>query len=144
MRAAIYVEPGRIILADKPIHDVGPHDAFLRITTTTICRTEVHILKCEYSPDFNPVANAFAKLKKLLPKAAAHTVDHLWHAIGESLVAFTPNDCANDFAAAGYEAYSWNIALVQITFKLFIPINLGQSDQHCDHRDLQTDAHRAT
>ena len=48
MRAAIFVEPGRIILADKPIPDVGPNDALLRITTTTICGTDVHILKGEY------------------------------------------------------------------------------------------------
>ena len=48
MRAAIFVEPGRIILADKPIPDVGPNDALLRITTTTSCGTDVHILKGEY------------------------------------------------------------------------------------------------
>jgi threonine dehydrogenase-like Zn-dependent dehydrogenase len=48
MRAAIFVEPGRIILEDKPIPDVGPNDALLRITTTTICGTDIHILKGEY------------------------------------------------------------------------------------------------
>ncbi|MBA3241044.1 MAG: IS630 family transposase, partial [Acidobacteria bacterium] len=35
----------------------------------------------------------------------ARTVDHLWHVIGESLDAFTPNECANYFAATGYDAY---------------------------------------
>ena len=48
MRAAIFVEPGRIVLGEKPIPDVGPLDALLRITTTTICGTDVHILKGEY------------------------------------------------------------------------------------------------
>ena len=48
MKAAIFVEPGRIELADKPIPDVGPNDALVRITTTTICGTDVHILKGEY------------------------------------------------------------------------------------------------
>ncbi|MBW8743249.1 MAG: NAD(P)-dependent alcohol dehydrogenase [Sphingomonas sp.] len=48
MRAAIFVEPGRIILGEKPIPDVGPLDALIRITTTTICGTDVHILKGEY------------------------------------------------------------------------------------------------
>jgi len=48
MKAAIFVEPGRIELADKPIPDVGPNDALMRITTTTICGTDVHILKGEY------------------------------------------------------------------------------------------------
>jgi len=48
MRAAIFVEPGRIVLDDKPIPDVGPLDALMRVTTTTICGTDVHILKGEY------------------------------------------------------------------------------------------------
>ena len=48
MRAAVFVEPGRIALDEKPIPDVGPLDALVRITTTTICGTDVHILKGEY------------------------------------------------------------------------------------------------
>ena len=53
MKAAIFVEPGRIVLDDKPMPDVGPLDALMRVTTTTICGTDVHILKGEY-----PVARA--------------------------------------------------------------------------------------
>ena len=48
MKAAIFVEPGRIVLDQKPIPDVGVTDALIRITTTTICGTDVHILKGEY------------------------------------------------------------------------------------------------
>jgi alcohol dehydrogenase len=48
MRAAVFVEPGRIELREKPIPVVGPHDALIRVTTTTICGTDVHILKGEY------------------------------------------------------------------------------------------------
>lgn len=48
MKAAVFVEPGRIVLEDKPLPDVGPLDALLRITTTTICGTDIHILKGEY------------------------------------------------------------------------------------------------
>lgn len=48
MKAAIFVEPGRIVLDEKPIPEVGPLDALVRITTTTICGTDVHILKGEY------------------------------------------------------------------------------------------------
>lgn len=48
MKAAVFVEPGRIVLEDKPIPRVGPRDALLRVTTTTICGTDVHILKGEY------------------------------------------------------------------------------------------------
>jgi alcohol dehydrogenase len=48
MKAAVFVEPGRIVLQDKPVPDVGPLDALIRITTTTICGTDIHILKGEY------------------------------------------------------------------------------------------------
>ena len=57
-----------------------------------------------YSPDFNPIENAFAKLKALLRKAAERTVEGLWTAIGRLLDAFTPSECANYLAAAGYDA----------------------------------------
>jgi alcohol dehydrogenase len=48
MKAAILVEKGRIILDDKPVPEIGPTDALVRITTTTICGTDVHIMKGEY------------------------------------------------------------------------------------------------
>ena len=48
MKAAIFVAPGRIVLDEKPIPEVGPNDALLRVTTTTICGTDIHILKGEY------------------------------------------------------------------------------------------------
>lgn len=57
-----------------------------------------------YSPDFNPIENAFAKLKALLRKAAARTVSGLWNAIGQLIDTFKPAECANYFAAAGYDA----------------------------------------
>ena len=47
-RGAAFIEPGRIALVEKPIPDVGPLDALLRVTTTTICESDVHILKGEY------------------------------------------------------------------------------------------------
>ncbi len=48
MKVAIFVEPGRIALDEKPIPEIGPLDALLRVTTTTICGTDVHIMKGEY------------------------------------------------------------------------------------------------
>jgi alcohol dehydrogenase len=48
MKAAVFSEVGRIVLDEKPIPDVGPTDALVRITTTTICGTDIHILKGEY------------------------------------------------------------------------------------------------
>ena len=56
-----------------------------------------------YSPDFNPIENAFAKLKAILRKAAARTIDELWDAIRDALPKFTIQECANYFIAAGYE-----------------------------------------
>jgi len=55
-----------------------------------------------YSPDFNPIENAFAQLKAQLRKAAQRSVEGLWRAIGTAVSAFTPRECANYFAAAGY------------------------------------------
>ena len=57
-----------------------------------------------YSPDLNPIENAFAKLKALLRKAAERTVDGLSRRIGILVDAFTPKECANYFEAAGYDA----------------------------------------
>ncbi|HET6306814.1 MAG TPA: NAD(P)-dependent alcohol dehydrogenase [Rhodopila sp.] len=48
MKAAVFVEPDRIVLESKPIPDIGPLDALIRVTTTTICGTDIHILKGEY------------------------------------------------------------------------------------------------
>lgn len=56
-----------------------------------------------YSPDFNPIEQLFAKLKALLRKAAARTIDTLWAAIADALDAFTPQECAHYFTNAGYE-----------------------------------------
>ncbi|WP_407946746.1 IS630 family transposase [Pararhizobium mangrovi] len=57
-----------------------------------------------YSPDFNPIENAFSKLKAMLRKAAERTVEALWIRIGEIIGTFTPTECANYFAAMGYDA----------------------------------------
>jgi len=48
MKAAVFVKPGKIILDEKPIPKVGAGEALVKITTTTICGTDVHILKGEY------------------------------------------------------------------------------------------------
>jgi threonine dehydrogenase-like Zn-dependent dehydrogenase len=48
MKATVFVAPGRLELVEKPIPVVGPTDALVRITTTTICGTDVHIAKGEY------------------------------------------------------------------------------------------------
>ena len=57
----------------------------------------------KYSPDLNPIEQVFAKLKHLLRKAAARTVDAVCAAIGEALQLFTPEECANYLANSGYQ-----------------------------------------
>jgi transposase len=56
----------------------------------------------KYSPDLNPIEQVFAKLKHLLRDAAARTIEAVVAKIGELLGAFTPQECANYFANAGY------------------------------------------
>jgi transposase len=56
-----------------------------------------------YSPDFNPIENAFAKLKALLRAKAKRTITALWDAVATILKQFTPAECANYFAATGYD-----------------------------------------
>ena len=55
-----------------------------------------------YSPDLNPIEMAFSKLKALLKKAAARTIEDLWTALAQALPRLTANDCRSYFAAAGY------------------------------------------
>jgi transposase len=57
-----------------------------------------------HSPDFNPIENAFAKLKALLRKAAERSVEGLWNTIGRIIDCFTQIECKNYFTAAGYAA----------------------------------------
>ena len=56
-----------------------------------------------YSPDFNPIEQAFSKIKAILRKAAARTVTALEAAIAKALDAFSPEECANYFTNSGYE-----------------------------------------
>lgn len=56
-----------------------------------------------YSPDLNPIEMAFSKLKALLRKAAARTVDELWSIVADCLPAFTAEECRHYFEAAGYD-----------------------------------------
>lgn len=56
----------------------------------------------KYSPDLNPIENAFAKLKAGLRRAAERSTDALWNRLGTLLQDFTPQECVNYFKAAGY------------------------------------------
>ncbi len=55
-----------------------------------------------YSPDLNPIEQFFAKLKSLLRKAGARTLEILENAIADALTRFSPTECANFLANSGY------------------------------------------
>ena len=57
-----------------------------------------------YSPDFDPIEESFSKIKSILRRIAARTVDALEAAVGEALQSFTPQECMNYFASSGYDA----------------------------------------
>jgi transposase len=92
------LSPGDIVVMDN----LGSHKrAGVRKAIEAVGATLLYLPP--YSPDFNPIENAFSKLKALLRKAAERTVEGLWSRIGELLKEFSPTECANFFAAAGYE-----------------------------------------
>ena len=68
------------------IREAGAHTAFLP----------------PYSPDLNPIEQAFAKLKALVRKAEARSVETMWQAIADALDQFTAAECANYFRNSGY------------------------------------------
>jgi transposase len=93
------LQPGDVVVLDNlPAHKPAAVRAAIEVTGA-----ELRYLP-PYSPDLNPIEMAFAKLKALLKKAAARTIQDLWTAIAEALTRFTAHECRNYFAAAGYEA----------------------------------------
>ena len=90
--------PGDLVIMDNlPAHKVtGVKEAIEAAGAT-------RVFLPPYSPDFNPIEQAFAKLKALLRKAAARTVDDLWATIAEIIELFPPAQCANFFVNSGYK-----------------------------------------
>lgn len=90
--------PGDVVIMDNlPAHKVGGVRQAIEAAGARL------LYLPPYSPDFNPIEMAFSKLKALLRKAAARNVDDLWQVIADAIDAFTPEECTNYFAAAGYE-----------------------------------------
>lgn len=92
------LSPGDIVILDNlPAHKVSGVRSAIEAAGA-----EIRYLP-PYSPDFNPIEQAFSKLKALLRKAAARTVPDLWEAIADAIDQFTPDECANYFINTGYE-----------------------------------------
>ena len=92
------LKPGDIVILDN----LGAHK--VAGVREAVAAVGAHVLYLPpYSPDFNPIEQAFAKLKALLRSAAARTVTDLHAAIQRAWTRFTPQECRNYIAAAGYE-----------------------------------------
>lgn len=91
------LEPGDIVVMDNlPAHK----QAAVRIAIEAR-GAELRYLP-PYSPDLNPIEMAFSKLKAMLKKAAARSVEALWHAIAQALPSISKKDCEGYFETAGY------------------------------------------
>jgi len=91
------LRPGDVVILDN----LGAHKSTAVRAAIEAAGASLRFLP-PYSPDLNPIENAFAKLKALLRKAAARTIDELWNAIAKAIDTFQPHECANYFSAAGY------------------------------------------
>jgi transposase len=91
------LKPGDIVVMDN----LGSHkgEAVRQLIRSAGARL---IFLPKYSPDLNPIEQVFAKLKHLLRKACARTVDAVAAAVGQILKAYTPQECANYLKNAGY------------------------------------------
>ena len=91
------LKPGDIVVMDN----LGSHKAKAVRQLIRSAGAKLIFLP-KYSPDLNPIEQVFAKLKHLLRKTAARTVDALTQAVGQLLMAYTPQECANYLQNAGY------------------------------------------
>ena len=91
------LSPGDIVVMDNlPAHKPAAVRAAIER-----CGAELRYLP-PYSPDLNPIEMAYSKLKALLKKAAARTIEALWAAIADAIGQITRQDCLGFFKAAGY------------------------------------------
>ncbi len=92
------LQPGDIVLMDN----LGSHKGTAVRQAIRSAGAKLFFLP-KYSPDLNPIEQLFAKLKHLLRKAAARTIEAVCAAIGQLLDSFTPQECTNYFKNSGYE-----------------------------------------
>lgn len=93
-----------LTIGDTVIMDNLPADKVAGVRDASEAAGAKLVYLPPYSPDFNPIEMAFSKFKALMRAAAARTFDDLWTAAKHAIEQFTPTDCINYFAAAGYDA----------------------------------------
>jgi len=88
---------GQLVIMDNlASHKVAGVREAIEATGASVCYLP------PYSPDLNPIEQFFAKLKASLRKAATRSVDALWAAVATALATFSPDECSNYLAHAGY------------------------------------------
>ena len=91
------LSPGDVVVMDN----LGSHKGKAVRRLIRAAGAKLFFLPC-YSPDLNPIEQVFAKLKTLLRKTDPRTIEATWRSIGDLLDRFTPQECANYLANAGY------------------------------------------
>jgi putative transposase len=91
------LHPGDIVIMDN----LGSHKGKAVRQLIRAAGAKLFFLP-KYSPDLNPIEQVFSKLKHLLRKTAARSVETICAAIGTILRAFTADQCTNYFRNAGY------------------------------------------
>jgi transposase len=91
------LSPGDVVIMDN----LAAHKTTGVRESIRACGARLFLLP-PYSPDLNPIEQAFAKLKALLRAAKERTVEGLWSRIGRTLADFEPDECANYIRNAGY------------------------------------------
>lgn len=91
------LEPGDIVVLDNlGSHKSQPVRAAIRAAGAKL------LFLPPYSPDLNPIEQAFAKLKHWLRRAQARSIEQTTEAIGRILATFQPHECAAYLANSGY------------------------------------------
>ncbi len=92
------LNPGDVVIMDDlPAHKAAGVRQAIEATGATLTYLPPD------SPDFDPIAMAFAKLKLLICAKAERSVSTLWNTVGDIIGLFKPQECANYFAPAGYD-----------------------------------------
>ena len=91
------LSPGDIVVMDN----LSSHKGEDVRTAIEAAKAELRYLP-PYSPDLNPIEQAFSKLKAHLRKHAERSIESLWDRIGDLIAEFSPTECQNFFQHAGY------------------------------------------
>ena len=91
------LRPGDVVVLDN----LGSHKG--KAARAAVRARGAHLIFLPpYSPDLNPIEQVFAKLKHLMRTAQPREVEATWRRVGQLLDLFSPSECANYLANAGY------------------------------------------